>query len=149
MPGSDDLLLSFDPLNSDYELTREGVPVMSGAIAGQPIGNGVLPLGEVERAFTNLGLDTDAVGRAKLTTRAGRVDFTIEVEDLPAGTYGILVDGLKVADMLVAATDGGTEGEVEFRAPAAEPGKLPLTFDPQGRTIQITQGAMVYLSLNF
>ncbi len=148
-PKPNELLLSFDPLNSDYQLTREGVLVLSGALTGQPIGNGVLPLGEVQRPFTNLGLDTDAVGRARLITRAGRVDFNIEVEDLPAGTYAILVDGLQVADIILAPSEGGTEGEVEFRAPTTEPGKLLLTFDPQGRTIQITAGAMVYLSLVF
>lgn len=150
IPGANERLLNFDPTNSGYELMRDGVIVMSGTVGGTPLGNGVLPLGEIERSFSNTGLDGDAVGRARLRTRADRTDFNVEVEDLPAGQYRLIVDGLDTGGITVVTTETGTQGEAEFQSPTDDADKNLLTFDPRGRTIQITgTGGTVYLSLIF
>lgn len=41
---------------------------------------------------------------------------------------------------------GGTQSEVEFSTDLSEAGKLPLSFDPAGQTIEVRQGAAVFLA---
>lgn len=149
IPGANEMLLNFDPTNSSYELMRDGVMVMSGSLDGTALGNGVLPLGEIERSFSNSGVDIDAAGRARLRTRADRTDFNVEVEDLDVGEYRLVVDGLEAGTIRVVATEDGTEGEIEFQNPTDDPDKILLTFDPRGRTIQVMDGSIVVLSLVF
>jgi hypothetical protein len=102
-----------------------------------------------ELRFANTGQLPLASGKVRHRTRAdGVVDFEVEAEDLPEGTYQILVDGVSVADIVVSVRDTGTEGEVEFRNPV-EPGKLPLTFSPVGALIEIADALGTYLTLTY
>jgi len=87
-----------------------------------------------------------ASGTIRLELKGARVDFKVELEDLPAGVYDLFVEGVNVG-MIVAAPDGGTvNGEIKFRSPlGVEPSSIALTFDPTGKTIQIMQGGVVIM----
>ncbi len=95
--------------------------------------------------LNNTGLEPLASGKAKYEERADRVEFSVEVEDLTAGSYDLLVGGELKGSIEVVTIAGGTEGEIEFRDPV-EPGKILLDFDPRGQDIDVAQGGAVYLT---
>lgn len=70
----------------------------------------------------------------------GRHKFSVEVEDVDVGTYGVRVGGVQRASLRAVATAGGVEGEVEFRS-VVERGKILLNFDPRGQLIEIVNAA--------
>lgn len=76
-----------------------------------------------------------------------RKHFSIELEGVPAGTYDFLVDGTDVGDIVVESDSGSTEGELEFTSnDDSDEGELPLTFDPAGRTLTVSQGVTTYFT---
>ncbi len=97
---------------------------------------------EIELDLINSGIDPDASGSIEYEVRSDRKDFKVEVEDLDFGTYQIVVGGNSVASLVV----NDDEAELEFRDPA-EPGKLPLNFDPLNQLVEIKQSGNVYLSV--
>ena len=101
---------------------------------------------EVITALQTTGLDADASGKTKYEQRTDRIDYSVEIEDLPVGTYQLFVGDVNRGNIQVSALAGGkTEGEIEFRDPV-EPGKLALDFNPQNQVIDITQNGLVYLT---
>lgn len=92
------------------------------------------------------GLDADANGKTKYEQRTDRVDFSVEIEDLPVGVYQLFVGDVNQGNIEVTTLTGGrTEGEIEFRDPV-EPGKFALDFNPQNQVIDITKNGLVYLT---
>ncbi len=101
---------------------------------------------DVITPLQSTGLDADASGKTKYEQRTDRIDYAVEIEDLPVGTYQLFVGDVMQANIQVKTTAGGrTEGEVEFRDPV-EPGKLRLDFNPQNQVIDIVQNNLVYLT---
>lgn len=103
---------------------------------------------EIEKQMTNTGVDSTASGEVEYEEEGDRKEFSVEVEDLNLGTYDLYVDSEFIASFEVIDTGFGMEGEVEFRSPAEE-GKLELTFDPRGKTIDVAQDSTVYLTVDF
>ncbi len=95
---------------------------------------------DIDVDFNNTGADSDASGSVRYETRSDRRDFKVEVEDLNAGTYQLFVGGQSITSFNVS----GAENELEFRDPV-EPGKMPLTFDPLNKLVEIKQDSTVYL----
>jgi hypothetical protein len=111
------------------------------------IGDNILD-SEIITPLVSSGLIAEASGKTKYEQRSDRIEYSVEIEDLPIGTYQLLVDGQIKGDIdVVALTAGSTEGEIEFRDPV-EAGKILLDFDPVGKEIKITQNQQVYLSSN-
>jgi hypothetical protein len=98
-----------------------------------------------EGFLANTGVVPQARAHARFEQFGDHASFEVELEDLPAGSYSLFVDGQERATIDVAAAPGGTQGEVEFRSPV-EPGKLLLDFDPRGKAIEVRQGATVFFS---
>jgi len=140
-PGK--LLLDFDPRDQLIEIVQNGVVFLNGnAPAGSPPppppGAMPPPFGhsEIEVSLINDGVFPAASGKAELEQRPMRVDFKIELEDVPPGDYVLLVAGVERGVLNVVDTPSGPEGELEYRFPES-PGKLLLDFDPLGQTIAI------------
>ena len=78
--------------------------------------------------------------------RASPGSITGAGEDVPLGAYELRVGG--VARGTITVVNAGTEiqGEIEFDTDPDEPGELPLTFDPRGKTLEVVQGATVFFS---
>ena len=91
----------------------------------------------------------DASGDAKLEPRTDRTDFSVEIEDVPVGSYGLRIGGETVGAIeVVMLQDGSVEGELEFRNPV-EPGKILLDFDPRGKQIDVLDGSTLVLETLF
>jgi len=153
----DDLLLDFDPLGALIEIMDGSTVLFSGVLdpslappEDDDDDDDAPEFGssEIEIDLTSTGLVPGADGEAKLEQYPSRVEFEVEVEDLPAGTYELWVGGEFRAEIEVILDDDGTEGEVEFSNPV-EPGKLPLDFDPIGQPISIEQNGDIFLTANF
>ena len=104
---------------------------------------------DIEVELSNSGVYGAASGDAKLEPRMDRTDFSVEIEDVPAGSYDLRVGGTIVGTFNAALdVDGTVRGELEFRDPA-EPGKIQLDFDPRGQQIDVLEGAVVILGTQF
>jgi len=99
---------------------------------------------EFDLQLVPTGVVAGASGKADFESRPGRTDFSVEIEDLPTGSYALNVGGVTRGNINVADTVNGPEGEIEFRSPS-EPGKALLDFDPRGKIIEVLQGSMIVL----
>ena len=149
-PGK--LLLDFEPLGEVVEIIQNGTVILEGIVEpassgapgnpGTPGGGSAPPFGEdeeIEVDFNNDGLYPSGSGDAEYEQRPNRVEFDVEIEDVPVGEYALFVDGIQRGVIQVQFLDDDTEGELEFRNPP-EAGKLPLDFDPRGTLIEIFEG---------
>jgi hypothetical protein len=96
---------------------------------------------KVEVLMVNVGSDVDAAGKLRWEAKSGKQQFKVEVEDLQAGSYQLLVGGTPVSQFEVS----GFETEIEFQDPV-EPGKLLLNFDPLGQQVDVASGGSVFLT---
>lgn len=101
---------------------------------------------EVITPLLSSGVDNDAHGKTKYEQRTDRIDYSVEIEDLPLGVYQLFVGDVLRGEIVVATqNDGSTEGEIEFRDPV-EPGKFALDFDPRSQIIDIIKNNVIYLT---
>jgi len=154
------ILLTFDPRGELVEVfDDQGVVLTSGDVvfdddddddsggdSGDDIDFGTT---QIEVELNNTGIFSEASGDAKLEPRADRTDFSVEIEDVPAGSYDLRIGGDIVGTIqAVMMQDGTIEGELEFRNPV-EPGKILLDFDPRGQQIDVLDGTTVVLETLF
>jgi len=152
-PGKE--LLDFDPRGQIIEVLQgasvvlESIAPDNGEIPGSDQGNPP-PFGEseIDVSLVNAGAFPAGSGDAEFEQDSSRVDFDIEIEDIPAGSYALAVGGIERGTIEVVDTVNGPEGELEFRFPA-EPGKLPLDFDPRGQLIEVSDASGLVFSVNF
>lgn len=155
-PGKE--LLDFDPRDKIIDVVSGGDVILT-ALApeeGDFVGNGPPPFDtpanqhlEIEFELTNQGVYPDGSAEAEFEMNGPRVDFEVEVEDIPVGTYPLYVGGIKRGDIEVTEDDlGDTRGEIEFRFPPSE-GEGFFDFDPRGETLEILEGATVLFSGEF
>ncbi len=86
-------------------------------------------------------------GAANLELYLDHSLLDVIVYDLPVGDYQLMVDGQAQGSLQVQTqSDGSTRGELNFTSPASA-GRLTLTFDPRGKTLEIIDGSQqVWLS---
>lgn len=148
------VLLTFDPRDQLIEIhDGQGAVLTSGeAVIGDGGDNGIeIDFGTtmIEVELNNAGIYTQASGDAKLEPRDDRTDFSVEIEDVPVGSYTLRIGGNEVGTInVVQLQDGSIEGEIEFRNPV-EPGKVLLDFDPRGQQIDVLEGQTVILETLF
>ena len=152
-PGK--ILLTFDPRGEVIEVHDDQDVVLTSGDAvigedddddGENMDFGNI---EIEVELTNTGVFPLASGDAKLEPRVDRTDFSVEIEDVPVGSYGLRVGGETVGTIdVMMLQDGSFEGELEFRNPV-EPGKILLDFDPRGQQIDVLEGSTVILETLF
>ncbi len=164
-PGK--ILLTFDPRGQVIEvhdaqgaILTSGDNVVGGGGSGGGTGGGTGgndddddddddDRTEIEVDLTNTGVYPQASGDARYRSRPDRVDFQVEIEDVPVGGYQLRVGGANVGTIqVVVHADGSVEGELEFRNPV-EPGKVLLNFDPRGQMIEVLDGSSVIMQTLF
>lgn len=99
---------------------------------------------EVQINFINTGEDDDASGRMKLEQNSQFTQLKLWYSNLPAGNYQMLVDGEAKAT-LVAKANG--QSHQFFSSPQLSDWIL-LDFEVAGKTIDIAQDGVVYLTAN-
>jgi hypothetical protein len=123
-----------------------------GSGSGGGVGNGGgVPADQRTRVdLVSTGAIARAKGYAEYRADSGRIRFKVEIEDVPAGSYPVFVDGTQRATLLAArnSASGEIEGQVEFDT-KTEAGKLPLDFDPRGKLVAVTDGGATILQVVF
>lgn len=146
-PGK--ILLDFDPRGAVVEVAQGNTVFLRtkfGTGDGASDDPGSLPGGSI--AFYEMQVETSNDGpelHAKLEERPNRADFSVELEDVPAGSYALDVGGVERGTIDVVAVTRGTEGEIEFRDPP-EAGHFLLDFDPRGEIVRVRRGGTVVIS---
>ena len=143
-PGK--LSLTFDPRGAAVELRAAG----GGVVAPPVTGNGAPPFGDSDqRVSLNFAPAFNrGSGEARLKRLSNKVSFSVEVEDVPIGTYSIRVANLHRGTLLVSAQNGRNKGELEFSNPQ-DAGKPLLNFDPRGQLVQVLSGTETVASVTF
>ena len=92
--------------------------------------------------LASTGADGDATARVRWRDKGDSIDFNVELEDLPSGSYALWVAGVQQGTLVVG---GLGEGEIEFENPL-DPPKPLFDFAVFDQLIEITQGATVFFS---
>jgi len=104
---------------------------------------------EIDRDLVNTGVLSGAKGEAEWRMNSDRVEFSVEIEDLPVGSYSLSVGGTEVGVIqAVAMHDVEVYGHIRFRDPEAH-GREHLDFEPRGQKIEVFAGASVILEVDF
>ena len=143
-PGK--LSLTFDPRGATIELRAAG-----GSVVTPPVtGNGAPPFGDSDQrvSLNFTSAFNRGSGEARLKRLSNKVSFSVEVEDVPIGTYGIRVANVHRGTLLVSAQNGRNKGELEFSNPQ-DAGKPLLNFDPRGQVVQVLSGIDTVASVTF
>ncbi len=144
--NSKKLELDFDPRGLVVDVVRDGVIVFSGEMLAKIDGLNGDQIGEATTTLTTTGVDADATGSATVELAAdGEETLDVTVGALPAGAYDVVIGGTVRGTITVTGTEPASTGEVVF---STEPdaGELLLDFDPLGQTLEIRQGATVFLT---
>lgn len=104
---------------------------------------------EIEVDLENTAVLPGAKGEAEWKMNTRRVEFSVEIEDVPVGRYMLKVGG--VEEGIIEAFemhDGDVYGHIKFRDPQSS-GRAHLDFEPRGQKIEVLQGDAVILEANF
>ncbi len=104
---------------------------------------------EIEVNLANTSVLPGAKGEAEWKMNTRRVEFSVEVEDVPVGSYTLKVGG--ITEGIINAYemhDGDVYGRIKFRDPQTS-GRGHLDFEPRGQKIEVLQGDNVILEVNF
>ena len=143
----DELLLDFDVFEEPVALEQGGVVFFSGTIPMAPVlpgggeGGGGPDSDPVVVSLTSAaGLPAEAKAAVEVDFGLlGPVGIEVEVEDLPAGDYDLIIGDVTRATLVVALTDGDLRGQLGFAAEPGGPGELALDFLVAGKVISIVQ----------
>ena len=104
---------------------------------------------EIEVDLVNTAVLPDAKGEAEWKMNTDRVEFSVEIEDVPVGSYSLKVDGIE--EGIIEAyemRDGDVYGRIKFRDPETT-GREHLDFEPRGKKVEVFQGDNIILEVNF
>ena len=136
-------LLDFDPREQSIDILQGAVVVLSTTLGGATGGDnggttgGAPPVGNDEYRLVIEQFNDGPEMQAELERRPTRVEFKVELEDVPVGDYQLMVGGVDRGTLSVVDVPGGTEGELEFRSPE-DATHLPLDFDPRGQVVRLS-----------
>ncbi len=130
--------LTVDPRGAILDLVQGGAPIFTGEMRARARGLNFSPRNTVLLPIPSA--QTPPVGSAKakwsIDQRARR-KFSVEVEDVPEGTYDLFVNAVLRGSLDVTDTGDDIEGEIEFSSSDDDDEELPLDFDPLGATLSI------------
>ena len=104
---------------------------------------------EIEIDLENTGVLIDAEGKAEWKMNSDRVEFSVEIEDIPVGSYTLNVGGVEEGTFeAFEMHDGDVFGHIRFWDPESY-GREHLDFEPRGEKLEVLQGTNVILEVNF
>jgi hypothetical protein len=111
-----------------------------------PTGGGVVVTPGSDRLIPGPAAPVGAKGKVETEFGgAGVVSLELEVEDLPTGSYTVMIGGEERAVMTVSGGKGKVRWDTEAKL---SEGKLPLDFAAAGLPVSIVQGEAVYFTGN-
>ena len=147
-------LLDFDPRGQAVAIQRDGQTILSATLPaeGSLVGfdyddaEGERSLRQV---MTNSGTFPSGRAVAEWERDDDYVNFEVDVDDIPAGRYSLVVDTIARGVIDVRQdSDGDTDGEIEFYSPARA-GYPVLDFDPQGALVEVVDGSTTLFFTDF
>lgn len=137
-PASGVLPLPRDPRGASIDLLQNGVTIFQGTVNSRGQGANI---GKKAEYFLLIpATDASIVGEVKAKFKSkddGRRDFSVEIEDATLGTYELYVNEVLEGSIVVATTDNGTEGEIEFSNSEDDGSKELLDFNPEGAKLSV------------
>lgn len=104
---------------------------------------------EIEVDLGNTGALAKAKGEAEWEMNSNRVAFSVEIEDVPVGSYVLKVGGIDVGIIKAFEMHNGEiYGHIGFRDPEVY-GREHLNFEPRGQAIEVFQGDTIILEVEF
>jgi hypothetical protein len=103
---------------------------------------------EVQASLQSTGVLPGARGYAEWDMNSHRVQFSVEIENVPAGLYTLNVDGSDVGTIEAFQMHFGVYGHISFRDPESY-GMQHLDFEPRGELIKVLQGSNTILEIEF
>ena len=104
---------------------------------------------EIEIDLENTVTLPEASGEAEWEMNAQRVEFSVAIEDVPVGSYPLIVGGVEVGIIeAFEMHDGDVYGRIKFRDPESY-GREHLDFEPRGQKIEVLRGIDIILEVNF
>ena len=103
---------------------------------------------EIEVDLANHGVISSAHGEAEWEMTQQHVEFSVHIDGVPAGSYGLRIAGELTGLMETRPMGEAHVGDIRFRDPQRL-GDSHLDFDPRGLLIEILQGDTVILSAVF
>lgn len=104
---------------------------------------------EIEVDLENTGVLPEAQGEAEWEMNSNRVEFSVEIENVAAGSYPLRVGGDQVGIIdAFQRNDGQVYGRIKFRDPESH-GSEHLDFEPRGQTIEVLRGNETILEVDF
>lgn len=104
---------------------------------------------EIEVELVNSGQLQGAKGEAEWEMSSSHIEFSVEIEEVPAGNYPLVIAGQAVGTIVAhEMMHSGVFGRIMFRDPPMY-GGYPLDFDPRGQTIEVMQQGNVILTVDF
>lgn len=138
-------MLNFDPRNQVIDLVQDTNIVFSGTFEPQIPNVDVAPPSANTGSIPSTGVDPDGKATARLRTDNNAVrSFSVELEDVPAGSYEFLADGASQGFINVMASGNETAGEIEFTSHLDDTNELPLNFNPTSAIFTIQQSNVVF-----
>ena len=103
---------------------------------------------DVQAELQSSGVIPGAKGYAEWEMNSHRVQFSVEIENVPAGLYTLNVGGQDVGTIEVFQMHFGFYGHITFRDPEAY-GMRHLDFEPRDQMIKVFQSGNVILEVEF
>ncbi|MFN0125238.1 MAG: hypothetical protein ACKV19_00960 [Verrucomicrobiales bacterium] len=150
----DEFPLDFPVAGAPVAVTAGGVTYFFGTLPANPNG-GLDPEDDdngggdpVVAALTRgAGLSAEAEAEAEVQFGiAGPVGLEIEAEEIPAGSYEVVVGGEVRGLLIVAEDDGDLRGKLRFESVPSDPDELLLDFAAAGQPVIIRQGDRVFFT---
>ncbi len=166
-------LLDFDPRGEPVQITSGGVIVASGVFpiestiiglqpdddddgnddgnddSGNDEDNGDTGETVLRQRMTNAGVFPQGQAKLEFESEGNEQELELEVEDIPAGDYSVMVNTVSKGTITVVERgDGDLEGDLEFRSPARA-GYALLDFDPRGALIEVLDGSTTLFFTTF
>lgn len=108
-------------------------------------GNG---MAEISADLDSTGVIEGAEGEAAFRARDDSTEFEVEIEDVPAGLYALVVGGVERGQIEVVADGDDFKGRIRFSDPKKDDREL-LDFAPAGQWIEVLSGTDVVLEVLF
>jgi hypothetical protein len=103
---------------------------------------------DIQASLDTTGMFPDARGHAEWDMNSHRVQFSVEIENVPAGIYTLNVGGVDVGVIEAFQMHFGVYGHISFRDPESY-GMQHLDFEPRGEMIKVLQGSNTILEIEF
>jgi hypothetical protein len=154
---SDELPLPFNPFGLPVAIVANGTTYFSGTVPTptdvfiDDEGDDDDDDGEDETLTSDLvkapGLSPEAEGSVEIkVAESGVTGLEVEVEEIPAGDYDLIVGGVNRGTLGVVLVKGKLRGKIRFEVVPDGNGEILLDFPVAGESIVISQGATTFFS---